>query len=83
MTSRSLRSAFPDQTECAGCGGVMRQPYGYCSNCDACYCAACAAAHFCTPSCPANGCLAGLCVRVVQDGKLGPWASAGVDGTMH
>ena len=82
MTSRAARTPFPNQTDCAACGDTIEQPYGYCSNCDAFYCATCAAGHYCTPSCAANGCFAGLCVRVVRDGKLGPWASAGTDGPL-
>ena len=32
------------------------------------YCLPCGRLHFCTPACPANGCLAGLCVRLVEGG---------------
>ena len=83
MTLRAPRSTFPNQTDCAACGESIEQPYGYCSNCDACYCTACAAGHFCTPACAANGCFAGLCVRVVREGKLGAWASARTRGAIR
>ncbi|CAA9566645.1 MAG: hypothetical protein AVDCRST_MAG59-3088, partial [uncultured Thermomicrobiales bacterium] len=30
----------------------------------------CGRRHFCRPTCPENGCIAGLCVREVRDGML-------------
>ena len=70
MPETETTGTFSDQATCAACAVAIVQPYGYCSNCDALYCLPCSAAHFCTPSCPANGCHAGLCVRMVRDGNL-------------
>jgi hypothetical protein len=70
--TRSIRT-FSDQAVCASCAVEIEQPYGYCSNCDALYCLPCSATHFCTPSCQANGCHMGLCVRMVREGIVGPW----------
>jgi hypothetical protein len=55
---------------CAQCGATLGEPHAYCGNCDARFCLACGSRHFCTPACRANGCLAGLCVRLVRNGEL-------------
>jgi hypothetical protein len=34
------------------------------------FCLSCGRTHFCHASCRANGCIAGLCVRLVIDGSL-------------
>ena len=73
MPETETTGTFSNQTTCATCGIAIEQPYGYCSNCDELYCLPCSATHYCTPACPANGCHAGLCVRVVRDGIIGPW----------
>ncbi len=62
--------ALPSSPVCAGCDARLAEPYGWCSGCRAAYCFPCGRAHFCTPQCPSNGCLAGLCVREVRDGQL-------------
>jgi hypothetical protein len=65
-----VEAGIPDNPTCAGCGAALVEPFGWCSNCAAAYCDACAAVHFCLPSCQAAGCLAGFCVRRVEAGKL-------------
>ena len=64
------RARLPANPTCAGCGVALAEPFGWCSGCRAAYCFPCGRHHFCSPSCPANGCVAGLCVRVVQGGQL-------------
>jgi hypothetical protein len=61
---------LPDFPICADCGTPLADPYGWCAGCRAAYCLPCGRQHFCTPSCQANGCLAGLCVRLVEGGTL-------------
>ena len=61
---------LPREPVCAGCGAALSEPYGWCSGCRAAYCFPCGRRHFCTPACPANGCIAGLCVRLVENGTL-------------
>ncbi|HET7056052.1 MAG TPA: hypothetical protein VFI12_06290 [Thermomicrobiales bacterium] len=63
-------AGIPDDPICAGCGVALNEPFGWCSNCSAAFCDACAATHFCLPTCQAAGCIAGLCVRRVSDGHL-------------
>ena len=63
-------SSLPDSPQCADCGVALEEPYGWCSGCRKAYCLLCGRRHFCTPSCPANGCQAGLCVRLVDGGVL-------------
>lgn len=60
----------PSSPVCAACAAPLAEPYGWCGGCRAAYCVPCGRAHFCTPQCPSKGCLAGLCVREVRDGKL-------------
>mgnify|MGYP001248643027 CR=1 FL=1 len=57
---------------CADCGEPLGEPFAHCGNCQAEYCLGCGSRHFCMPSCRANGCIAGLCVRLVIDGELSP-----------
>ena len=64
------RDRLPESPLCADCGIALAEPFGWCAGCRAAYCLACGRRHFCTPSCPANGCHAGLCVRLVQGGVL-------------
>jgi hypothetical protein len=64
------RPGYLDATICAGCDVPLPEPFAWCGNCRAAYCLACARQHFCLPTCQAAGCLAGLCVRLVQDGEL-------------
>ena len=61
---------LPADPVCAWCGAALGEPYGWCSGCRVAFCFPCGRRHFCTPACPANGCRAGLCVRVVKDGTL-------------
>jgi hypothetical protein len=63
-------AGIPDNPICAGCGIAVAEPFGWCSNCAQAFCDDCAAVHFCLPECPARGCLAGYCVRRVNDGRL-------------
>lgn len=58
--------------QCASCGEPLAKPFAHCGNCRADYCLACGSRHFCMPSCRANGCIAGLCVRLVINGELSP-----------
>ena len=69
-TGSSRDPALPLLPSCADCGIALMEPYGWCAGCRKAYCFPCGRAHFCTPRCPANGCLAGLCVREVRDGVL-------------
>lgn len=55
---------------CADCGVPLGEPFGWCGGCRAAFCFPCGRRHFCMPSCPANGCLAGLCVRAVRGGVV-------------
>ena len=64
------RPPLPDSPICADCGASLAEPYGWCSGCRKAYCYPCGRGHYCIPSCPANGCLAGLCVRAVAGGSL-------------
>jgi hypothetical protein len=63
-------SQLPTSPICAACGVPLVEPYGWCAGCRQAYCFPCGRRHFCTPACPANGCIAGLCVRVVEGGAL-------------
>ena len=49
---------------------ALEEPFGWCAGCRKAYCFGCGRKHFCKPSCPANGCQAGLCVRSYADGQL-------------
>src|SRR5919106_1171785 len=60
----------PNSPACADCGVLLSEPFGWCGNCRAAYCLPWGRQLFCPPPCPANGCLAGLCVRLVQHGRL-------------
>lgn len=55
---------------CTACAAALDDRFGWCSNCQAAYCLSCGRRHYCTPSCQANGCYAGLCVRLVEGGVL-------------
>jgi hypothetical protein len=63
-------AGIPDAPRCADCGVGLEEPFGWCSNCRAAFCAACGDQHFCMERCKAAGCIAGLCVRDVNDGVL-------------
>ncbi|MDP9366404.1 MAG: hypothetical protein M3Q10_19635 [Chloroflexota bacterium] len=62
--------ALPPAPSCADCGASLTEPYGWCAGCRKAYCFPCGRRHYCTPQCPANGCFAGLCVRVVEGRRL-------------
>lgn len=62
--------SLPESPTCATCGIDIAEPYGWCAGCRAAFCFPCGRKHFCTPSCEANGCIAGLCVRKVDGGVL-------------
>ena len=64
------RAGIPDRPRCSACAAALSEPFGWCSTCRAAYCLTCGRRHFCTPGCPANGCIAGLCVRLVHGGLL-------------
>jgi hypothetical protein len=55
---------------CTACGAALDpRRFARCDVCDgARLCVGCAKAHFCTERCRSNGCIAGLCVRMVRDG---------------
>ena len=57
---------------CSVCTRNLQEPFGWCANCRAAFCAECGAAHYCMPTCRAAGCHAGLCVRLVRDGAVVP-----------
>jgi hypothetical protein len=61
---------LPEHPLCTDCGIELTEPYGWCGGCRKAYCLPCGRLHFCTPTCPANGCHAGLCVRLVEGGAL-------------
>lgn len=63
-------AGIPDEVSCAACGAALAEPFGWCSNCRVALCLACGQAHFCTATCQRNGCIAGLCVRLVDGGRL-------------
>jgi hypothetical protein len=67
--SRS-KAGIPEAPLCASCGLALQEPFGWCSNCAAAYCLDCGRSHFCKDTCEAAGCIAGLCVRRVADGRL-------------
>ena len=70
-TDQTIReSEGPFGTRCATCGIALGDRFGWCAGCRAAYCFPCGRSHFCTPQCPANGCVAGLCVREVRNGVL-------------
>lgn len=64
------RAGIPAAPTCAVCGAALQEPFGWCSNCREAFCPACGEGHFCRESCRAAGCIAGLCVRVVDGGLL-------------
>ncbi len=69
--SRSAETiSLPADPRCDSCDVPLQEPFGWCSNCAAAYCLDCGRRHFCQPSCRESGCLAGLCVRLVRDGRL-------------
>jgi hypothetical protein len=49
---------------------VLQEPFGWCSNCQAAFCLRCGQEHYCQEGCRAAGCIAGLCVRKVENGQL-------------
>lgn len=61
---------LPTTPACAVCSAFLAEPFGWCGGCREAYCFRCGRAYYCTPSCPGNGCLPGLCVRVVEGGRL-------------
>jgi len=74
-------AGVPSQPVCAACSIGLTEPFGWCSNCQASYCLDCGRGHFCRPACHAAGCVAGLCVRLVTDGRLSSrWGSPDASG---
>ena len=61
---------LPAEIVCAVCAAAVAEPYGWCAGCRKGFCFPCGRLHFCRPSCPDNGCIAGLCVREVRGGNL-------------
>ncbi len=61
---------IPTNPVCAACGVRLSERFGWCGNCRAALCLDCGRAHFCTSGCAAAGCRAGLCVRLVEDGRI-------------
>ncbi len=57
---------------CVVCAVALPESYGWCGTCRAAFCGDCGPSHFCTPACPAAGCHAGLCVRLVRGGAVLP-----------
>ena len=57
---------------CGGCARAL-DPDRY-ARCDVCdgrrFGLRCAVQHFCTDQCPERGCLPGLCVRLVEGGRI-------------
>jgi len=73
-------AGIPEVVHCATCGRVLSEPFGWCSQCRAAYCLECGRQHFCHETCQANGCHAGLCVRLVRNGELAAtWGLPGPD----
>lgn len=70
MVDVGRERGLPDAPACAACGVALAGSYGWCGNCRAAYCLPCGRLHYCTPTCPANGCLPGFCLRLVTDGAL-------------
>jgi hypothetical protein len=70
FTWLKLGHRLPEHPLCADCGIELTEPYGWCGGCRKAYCLPCGRLHFCAPTCPANGCHAGLCVRLVAGGML-------------
>lgn len=68
--SLARRERLPEAPACADCGLSLAEPYGWCSGCRKAYCFPCGSRHYCSPSCPAGGCLPGLCVRLVEGGVV-------------
>jgi hypothetical protein len=66
-------AGIPENPVCANCGVTLDEPFGWCSMCVAAYCQECRRAHYCHEGCQASGCIAGLCVRTVENGVLGGW----------
>lgn len=65
------RPAAPVAIEaCGACGAAVGDRFGWCAGCRLALCFACGRRHFCRPSCPESGCIAGLCVREVRGGVL-------------
>ncbi len=69
-TKPNQQQPLLESSICASCELPLAEPYGWCSGCRAAYCLPCGRYHFCQPSCLANGCHAGLCVRLVVGGVL-------------
>ncbi|HEU0115575.1 MAG TPA: hypothetical protein VFQ80_12905 [Thermomicrobiales bacterium] len=62
--------AVAPNPHCAACGAPLTDRFGWCGNCRVALCLACGRAHFCAPSCAAAGCFAGLCVRLIEGGRV-------------
>lgn len=65
-----LEMALPTVPVCGECTEPLGESFGWCSHCCAAYCFPCGRRHYCKPSCPDNGCHAGLCVRVAEGARI-------------
>jgi len=68
------RDAAGTADRCSVCGATLdRARHARCDVCrGALFCIACAKKHLCTARCQTNGCIAGLCVHMVQGGVTDP-----------
>jgi hypothetical protein len=64
----------PADDRCSSCAAPLDlERYARCDVCKgARFCVECARAHLCTARCASNGCIAGLCVRLVRGGVVDP-----------
>ena len=75
------KAGIPDAPTCAACGVALAEPFDWCSNCQEAYCHRCGQEHYCHDGCRAAGCIAGLCVRTVENGRLSTqWKTPPKDG---
>lgn len=61
----------PALGHCASCSVTLDpQLHASCEVCDGVLlCLACAKRHLCSPQCAERGCLPGLCVKMIRDGR--------------
>ena len=65
-----MTEPFLAATDCATCADPLGPRFGWCGVCAKALCLVCGRKHVCRPDCAANGCRAGLCVRLVEEGTL-------------
>ena len=65
---------MPADDHCSSCDAQLDlERYARCDVCKgARFCLECARAHLCTARCASNGCIAGLCARLVRGGVVDP-----------